>query len=356
MDPMSVELMKKSPTFMDKIAAMIRVRGAMRTNNFSQVSDFDKEVVNGMTSSDISTQLGYLNNMQSQESAIIKALTAARVATPQAAAATGQSQEDLQATMNQSNPINARVQSQQKMQAQTAVNKDTLMNAYKQRLDGAARVNDLLQAADSGKVVTNAAFLGQLNAEIARLETGSQAPGLGASEKTELKSAQSQFEGLKERITGNPTDSVSPGFIKQVHGTMDSMIDSYQQSVNDRYATIASGLTEVQKPIVKDKWNQDVQNYTKRFGRWAPGIAQQAAATAPNMSPADQLNQSFGAQAGPTQVPPKKDPAQVMQYKQQAMDRIKQIQQAQKAGYPISTTVQQVRQTYKNLTGQDLEQ
>lgn len=361
-DPTQMELLKKSPPYLDRVAAMTRVRKAMADGNFSNLSDFDKEVINGMSSSDISTQLGHLNTIQSQEMNITKALTAARVATPQAAAQAGTSQEELQQNLTQGNPWQARVTSQQSMQAQQTVNKDTLMNAYKQRLDGASRVNDLIKDAEPhvdpdtgktipGKIKTNAAFLGQLNAEISRLETGSQTPGLTASEKTEYTSAVADFTRIKDRITGKPSDAVSPEIIKQIRGTMNSMTDSYMQSVDDRYSSLASGLTPIQQPIVQAKWAQDAKNYSSRFGHWAPEskIGQQQAQPAAQPG----VNPGLAAPA-PNPAPNRPNESELGEIEATARERLRQARAAQKAGTPVSFTEQQVKDTYKKLTGKDL--
>lgn len=336
MDPGQQELMKKSDSWIDKTGALVRIRKSWAANTPQSVSDLDKEIVNGMSSSDIATNWGHLNTMQSNETAIIKALIAKGIAPKQAEAMTGQSQEQMQQTMQQNSPFMARVQSQQTMAAQQAVNKDTLMNAYKQRLDGASRVNDLINDAKAGNIKTNGPLLGQLNAEIARLETGSQSPGLTASEKTEYTSAATDFSRLKDKITGKPSDAISPEIIKQISGTMNSMTDSYMRSIDDRYGTISSGLTPVQAPVVKAKWEQDKQAYAKRFGHWA-GTDPQSKMLQPENPPA-----------------PKQSPADVESIDSMAKERLRQARAAQKAGTPLSFTEEQVKTTYKNITGKDL--
>jgi hypothetical protein len=338
-DPATLELMKKSDTFVDKMASVSRLRNAMRTNNFRGLSDYDNEVLGHMTSSDMQAKLQDMTSVQNQEAQLLKALTMTRVATPQAAAVSGQSQSDLQQTMNQSAPGQLRANVQQKMQAQQAVNKDQPLNTYKQRLEGAARVFDLIHDAESGKVVKNKAFLGQLNAEVARLETGSQSPGLGASEKTELLDKKASLEGLIESFTGDPEDAVRPGMIKQVKGTMTSMVDSYQQSIHDRYGTLAAGLTDIQKPIIEQKRLADVASYRKKFGHWAPeepesmgeGLSTPAAAPAKPKITADQA----------------------AIYKQKALSRLDQLRNAP-SGVQLNFTEQTVRDAYKTATGKDL--
>lgn len=343
MDPAQQELLKKSDSWIDKVGALTRIRKAWSSNTPQSVTDLDKEIVNGMSSNDIATNWNHLNSMQSNETAIIKALIAKGIAPQAAASVAGQSPEQMQQTMAQNSPFMARVQSQQTMAAQQAINKDTLMNAYKQRLDGASRVNDLINDAEAGNIKTNGPLLGQLNAEIARLETGSQSPGLTASEKTEYTSAATDFSRLKDKITGKPSDAISPEIIKQIKGTMNSMTDSYMRSIDDRYGTLSSGLTPVQQPVVKAKWDQDKVAYSKRFGHWAgtqPGVS--AGGVNPGLAGVSQTNV------------PKPSQADLDIIDSTAKERLRQARAAQKSGQPITFTEQQVKDTYKNITGKDL--
>lgn len=335
MTPAVGEWAKRVSSAPDAMLAMGSVWDAMNDPNLNVPSNqklaYAKEVLNHW-SGDPSEFFKQAAQMKGYASSMQKALISARVATPQAAAAAGMPEADLQNKLTENNPITKRVTSQQEMAAQTQVNKDPLLNAYKQRLDGAGRVYDLINDAEAGKVKTNKAFLGQLNAEVGRLETGSQSPGLGASEKTELLSAAAQFEGLKERFTGKPDDAVPPEIIAQVKGTMNSMTDSYMKSIDDRYSTLQSGLTEVQKPIVAQKKQSDISSYTKKFGRWTgstqPAEAQsepQARLTTDDMDKISKI----------------------------ADERVRQARAASQSGVPLPYTEGDVKDWYKSKTGKE---
>lgn len=345
MNPAIEEAIKKVPSLGDAILAAGQVHAALQDPSLNvpqnTLLQHGKQVMN-LVSGDIGT---YLKEMNGSKDALAqlqmqKALIGAKVATNQGAAAAGMSQEDLQTQMNQGNSAQLRVTSQQKMAAQTQVNKDSLMNAYKMRLDGAGRVYDLINDAAAGKVKTNKAFLGQLNAEVARLETGSQSPGLGQSEKTELVSAAAQLEGLKEKFTGKPEDAVPQAVIQQVKGTMDSMVGSYQDAIHQRYATLSAGLQPSQKPIVEAKKNADIEGYKKKFGYWK---GMDAVAAEPEGQP--QTNAAGAKSGNLTQD-------QQATARSNALARLKQLRASQPGA--LSFSEQTVKDAYKAATGKDL--
>lgn len=157
----------------------------------------------------------------------------------------------------------------QDKEARTTMNNDAMMKVYVPRLEGAAKINELIESAKSGKVVSNQALLGQLNAEIARLETGSQSPGLHASEKTELNSRKAQFQALVDSFTGDPKASVDPRILNTAQKMVNELKDSYTRGIDSRVEYLKSGLNENQKGIVDEKHKSIKNTYAPRFGgKW----------------------------------------------------------------------------------------
>jgi hypothetical protein len=153
-------------------------------------------------------------------------------------------------------------------EARGTVNNDPILKTFTPRLEGAAKIGELIQGAREGKVVNNQALLGQLNAEIARLETGSQSPGLGQSEKTELESAKAQLGALRDRVTGKPSDSVSPEILDTAGKMVNELSGSYMKGIDSRMIFLGEGMTPEQKSIVADKHKSLKDTYSPRFGGW----------------------------------------------------------------------------------------
>jgi len=157
---------------------------------------------------------------------------------------------------------------QEEKEARGTVNNDPMLKQYAPRLEGAAKIQELIEAAHSGKVVSNQALLGQLNAEIARLETGSQAPGLHAAEKTELNQYAAQLGAVRDAITGNPTDSVDPRILNTAGKMVTELSGSYMKGIDSRADMLAGGMRDNQRGIVDEKLNSIRKTYAPRFGGW----------------------------------------------------------------------------------------
>lgn len=160
--------------------------------------------------------------------------------------------QDVKATTTGVNPAQllalARMgQSQERMnqtagiQAQRMVNTNPILNTYQQRVDGANKILNLMNAADDGKVASTQAMLGQLNAEIARLETGSQSPGLGSSEKTEMQSYGAQLSAIADRFTGAQSPVDLHNAFAQARGMVSDLRDSYTKAQASQMQRLKAG-------------------------------------------------------------------------------------------------------------------
>lgn len=162
---------------------------------------------------------------------------------------------------------------QEEKEARSTVNNDAMLKIYTPRLEGAAKIDELIEAAKVGKVVSNQALLGQLNAEIARLETGSQAPGLHAAEKTELNDYKAQMGALRDSITGSPQESVRPDVLLTAQKMVHELSDSYMKGIDSRMDTLSGGMRPNQQGIVKEKHKALIKTYAPRFGGSWNGLA-----------------------------------------------------------------------------------
>lgn len=118
-----------------------------------------------------------------------------------------------------------------------------------------------MDAAEKGDFKANDAMLGQLNAEIARLETGSQSPGLHASEKTEMTDAAAQMAKVRDYVTGNVTGVDLHEKFKQAKGMVSDLGGSYYNQIDNRMKYMKAGALPEQAPIFEAKHAQILSPY-----------------------------------------------------------------------------------------------
>lgn len=160
---------------------------------------------------------------------------------------------------------NNRMENMNSNAAQRTVNNDRILNTYIPRIDGAQKILNLIDAGERGEFATNKALLGQLNAEIARLETGAQSPGLNASEKTEMNSSAATLHDLVDTITGGVTGVDLSNKFAQARGMVKDLGKSYYNQIGDRLNNLKSGSQDGQEPIYESKL-ASLQNSYKQFG------------------------------------------------------------------------------------------
>lgn len=151
-------------------------------------------------------------------------------------------------------------------QAQRTVNNDPILKTYVQRIDGAKKINELIDAASKGDVKSNQALLGQLNAEISRLETGSQSPGLHAAEKTEMQSAAAKLHNVMDTLTGKVTNVDLGDKFAAARSMVKELGGSYYDQINDRIGFLNSGSLPDQEPVFESKLKYFKDRY-KGFDR-----------------------------------------------------------------------------------------
>lgn len=160
---------------------------------------------------------------------------------------------------------NGMIGSREKQAAQRTMNNDTILKTYTQRADGASKILNLMDAAQNGDVKSNQAMLGQLNAEIGRLETGSQNPGLGQSEKTEMQDAAAKYHNILDTITGDVTGVDLSQKFNQARAMVKDLGGSYVGAINDRADFLSSGATDNQQDTFDAKKQSIQEKYGNRF-------------------------------------------------------------------------------------------
>lgn len=139
------------------------------------------------------------------------------------------------------------------IQAQNTVNKDPILNTAQTRIGGADKILKLMNASDDGTVQSNQSMLGQLNAEIARLETGSQSPGLGAVEKTEMEDFAAKVSNIRDTLTGAVTPVDLKAKFQQARGMVGDLRKSYVDIANQRMGVLKSGALPNQQSTYNAK-------------------------------------------------------------------------------------------------------
>lgn len=173
--------------------------------------------------------------------------------------------------------------------AQGTVNHDKILGTYIPRIDGAAKILGLIDSSEHGDVKSNQALLGQLNAEISRLETGSQSPGLHASEKTEMESAAAKLHNVLDTLTGNVTGVDLSHKFAQARSMVKELGGSYYRQIGDRMDFLEAGALPDQQDVFKAKRNQLQHQFAGAFGEGAnvrPGAETKGAGGVPGVTSA----------------------------------------------------------------------
>lgn len=213
-------------------------------------------------------QLDYIKNKIQQQSFMENRLTKEDIAKMSNATKLATSSATAGLAGQRMGMQQQRLDQQVGKEARGTVNNDPMLKIYQPRLEGAAKIGELLQSAREGKVVSNQALLGQVNAEIARLETGSQSPGLGASEKTELQDSAATLSAFKDAITGNPSDAVRPEVLNAAGKMVNELSGSYMKGIDSRMNMLRAGMSAPQQKIVNEKHESIKSTYAPRFGGW----------------------------------------------------------------------------------------
>ncbi len=160
-----------------------------------------------------------------------------------------------------------RISSKEQLQAENTFNKDPLMNQYLPRVDGATKILKLIQGARGGDFKSTQAMLGQLNAEISRLETGSQSVALGSSEKTEMKDAAAKYHDIYDTLSGNVTGVDLSKKFDQAEGMVKDLGSSILSNIHDRGDFLKSGGTDNQSSVYDAKIKALERIYGDRFAK-----------------------------------------------------------------------------------------
>jgi hypothetical protein len=148
----------------------------------------------------------------------------------------------------------------------TTLNKDPILTPYITRADGAKKILNLMDAAQRGEFKSNKALLGQLNAEIARLETGSQSPGLGAGEKTEMNDSAAALHDYLDTLTGKVTGVDLGEKFQQARGMVHDLGSSYLDQINNRMDYLKSHAL----PGQGDTYDASKDQFQKSYAAFAP--------------------------------------------------------------------------------------
>lgn len=347
-DPAQQELFKKSDSFIDKAGALTRVRKMMAENNFAGISEYDKGIVNGMSSADIAQQLGNLNNIHKNEDTITKALIQSRIATQSAAEKAGTSKEELQQTMNQNNPMAFRKASvdlradDQASRAGSAYDK-SLQKLYvqKQALDRASHT-----LTDPNTPITPQIFR-EAEKEFVTAMTGSGATGLSQSEKTEYNNMHLKMAETLQKYGNKMVDlrKVAPELVNQLLSSNKRLSEAYGENMEDTVSKVDKNFSESSNPKVQAMRRAKTKDYAPKYH--AEKFGDEA-----DQEPEPGVNP--GLAGVPQSATPKPSQSDMEAVDNQARERLRQARAAQKAGLPLSFTEQQVKDTYKKITGRDL--
>lgn len=230
----------------------------------------------------------------------------------------------IQAGQARASGFNNRVEEQSQVNAQGQANK--VLTQFQPRLEGAARIQDIWQKVDSGKVKNNGALKSLILSEIQRLETGASNPAFEAQEQKEMKSRAEQLNNIIPSITGNQTDSVPAGVTKQLKALSSTLTSSYMDQADSAFSILKAGARPDQKDIFAQKHQAMQDTYRKRFGYWgneAPDDTSAPAAPKKNQnqgSPDEMLQKAMILRQGYNNETDPTKKARILMRAKQALD------------------------------------
>lgn len=137
-----------------------------------------------------------------------------------------------------------------------------------QRLEGAARINDIWKGIDSGKIKSNEAAKSLILSEIQRLETGSSNPAFEGQQQKEMATNAQALGEILQKWTGKPQDSVPKPVLDQLKNLSSSLGNEYMSAADSTADVLKQGMTPTQLSVINQKHQGLVNTYKKRFGYW----------------------------------------------------------------------------------------
>lgn len=146
-----------------------------------------------------------------------------------------------------------------------------------QRLQGAARISDLLsdaennykKASSSGDQNAGVAYNQQIkslvNGEISRLETGAGQVAFGSQEEKDLKTTAQQWGEILQKLEAVPKNTVPVGIQQQIHNLSGSLAQSYLKAAESQSGILKAGALPNQQAIIDKKHAALMQQFGPRL-------------------------------------------------------------------------------------------
>jgi hypothetical protein len=118
------------------------------------------------------------------------------------------------------------------------ITKDQDLGRMSQRLQGADRILNQLDAAKAGKIVDTSQLLNDINSEYLMLLKGTGNSALGHLERTEYTSWNAKYAALMQNISEHPQSINSPDILKQLRDSIGELKGSYNRVYDQRADTL----------------------------------------------------------------------------------------------------------------------
>lgn len=142
--------------------------------------------------------------------------------------------------------------------------KDPEMGRHIQRIQGADRIQNQIDAAKSGKIKDTSQLLAEINAEYNALITGAQNAALGKLERTEYTTMASHLGSIMQKISGDPQSINSPQIMNQLETAVKELRATYQQNVQNRTKLIRRNYAH--NPAAVAEQDRAIQEMLGQYG------------------------------------------------------------------------------------------
>lgn len=142
---------------------------------------------------------------------------------------------------------------------------DKIIQPAQLAVNGADRIQGLLDNVKSGKLVDTGQFLNNLSQEVAKLETGKQNFAEGSAERSAYETAYGDVARIAQKITANPQSVDMPKLLDQLQKSIYEMRNSYVNNIHQQANILKTNYSNPQLSAAQDQAiNSLLSTYNKK--------------------------------------------------------------------------------------------
>lgn len=130
-------------------------------------------------------------------------------------------------------------------------------------INGADRIQDLLDKVKQGKIVDTGQFINNLTQEQAKLESGKTNFSEGTEERTAYDSGAKRFAALLQKVTANPQSANMPKLLNELQKNIHAMRNAYAENIANQTGILKSNYSN---PKLSAEQERVIRDLTSKYG------------------------------------------------------------------------------------------